>query len=139
MPGFDASYSLKRNNLVIVSFDLDDRDSTFTLYGVEDQLTPAERAELKDIERLHFAAVTGTKEKATLTDLLLLTNQPTAQPNPAASYLSGLAPGSRRTLAESLRTILRLILNNDVLPTETIYQAAWHQLHFQHTKGFVPG
>ncbi len=53
MPGFDASYSLKRNDLVVLGFDLDDPCNTFTLLGIDDQLTPEERAEIAEIEELH--------------------------------------------------------------------------------------
>ena len=55
---FDVSYSLKRNDLVVISFDLDDRTSTFILEGIDDQLTAEERAELYEIENLHY----GTEE-----------------------------------------------------------------------------
>lgn len=53
---FDVSYSLKQNDLVVVSFDLDDRHGTFVMEGIDDQLTPEEREELNEIEKLHFGS-----------------------------------------------------------------------------------
>lgn len=44
MPGYDGSYSLKRNDLVVVGFDLDHRSNTHVLEGAKAQLTPKEKA-----------------------------------------------------------------------------------------------
>lgn len=54
-----------------------------------------------------------------------------ADQNPAAVYLAGLAPSSRRTMSVCLDTIARLGLGN---PDVTMWDVPWHRLRFQHTQ-----
>lgn len=49
--------------------------------------------------------------------------------NPAAVYLSQLAPGSRRTMRQSLNAIALLITNG----TQDAFTFEWQQLRYQHT------
>jgi site-specific recombinase XerD len=54
-----------------------------------------------------------------------------AEEHPAAVYLAGLAPSSRRTMRICLDTIARLGLGN---PDVTLWDVPWHRLRFQHTQ-----
>ncbi len=51
--------------------------------------------------------------------------------NPAAVYLAGLSPSSRRTMEAALDTIARLGLGDERV---TCWDVPWHQLRFQHTQ-----
>ncbi len=51
--------------------------------------------------------------------------------NPAAVYLAGLSPSSRRTMEAALDTIARLGLGDEKV---TCWDVPWHQLRFQHTQ-----
>jgi site-specific recombinase XerD len=50
--------------------------------------------------------------------------------NPAAVYLAGLAPRSRRTMGDGLAVIARIVTGDDGADYLSI---PWHQLRFQHT------
>ena len=51
--------------------------------------------------------------------------------NPAAVYLAGLSPSSRRTMEAALDTIARLGLGDERV---TCWDVPRHQLRFQHTQ-----
>jgi len=53
------------------------------------------------------------------------------QDHPAAVYLAGLSPGSRRTMRGALDSIARLGLGD---PEATCWDVPWHKLRFQHTQ-----
>lgn len=53
------------------------------------------------------------------------------QDHPAAVYLAGLSPSSRRTMTAALDTIAQLGLGN---PEVTCWDVPWHLLRFQHTQ-----
>jgi site-specific recombinase XerD len=53
------------------------------------------------------------------------------QDHPAAVYLAGLSPGSRRTMTTALDVIAQLGLGN---PDATCWDVPWHRLRFQHTQ-----
>ena len=53
--------------------------------------------------------------------------------NPAAVYLAGLAPTSRRVMENALRTILRLLLKQEV-DHYAVLAASWPALRYQHTQ-----
>lgn len=50
--------------------------------------------------------------------------------NPAASYLSQLAPGSRRTIKQSLNAIAAMVVPDGSMDA---FNFPWHQLRYQHT------
>lgn len=56
-----------------------------------------------------------------------LENSPKIDQNPAALYLSQLAPGSRRTMQQSLNAIARLFD-----PDLGAFTFPWHQMRYQH-------
>jgi hypothetical protein len=62
-------------------------------------------------------------------DLILIHTLPLSA-NPAAVYLSRLAPGSRRTLRAALDTIARLLTGDDATTAAVI---EWGALRYQHT------
>jgi len=51
--------------------------------------------------------------------------------NPAAVYLAGLAPGSRRTMKQALDTIARIVLVDEAAAA---FDLSWYELRFQHTQ-----
>ena len=53
------------------------------------------------------------------------------QDHPAAVYLAGLSPSSRRTMTAALDTIAQLGQGN---PEVTCWDVPWHLLRFQHTQ-----
>lgn len=63
-------------------------------------------------------------------DLLNAGDNPLDQ-NPAAVYLAGLSPNSRRTMLAALDIIARLGLGDDSF---TARDVPWHKLRFQHTQ-----
>jgi site-specific recombinase XerD len=62
---------------------------------------------------------------------LVKTDPARADENPAAVYLAGLSPGSRRTMLAALDTIARLGLGDERVTT---WDVPWHRLRFQHTQ-----
>ncbi|MBE2224312.1 MAG: tyrosine-type recombinase/integrase [Anaerolineae bacterium] len=67
----------------------------------------------------------------TQTRALQTNKETTLQENPAAAYLAGLSPSSRRTMQAALDTIAQIGLADELA---VCWDVTWSQLRFQHTQ-----